>query len=200
MRIYYEDKKVIIMAPRRKRRRMSAVKKPSLPSTVNEYSGLKLSVIDSACKLSGTHSRVCGAKTRKLQKKEMILPEEIEGTLKSIGLHGDKYSKDVQIRGVLKKLKDTKIGTYVMCCVCKEWFFLSDIKDVQQIPGKNVMPLNSTQLVIIYENKVIDQNLIFVYLFFFCFILDFVTCSSPILKRQVKIVFRIFITALIYTL
>ena len=132
------------MAPRRKRRRMLPVKKASLLSkTVNEYSGMTLSGIDSECKLSGPNNRVCETRTRKLQKKQMILQEDIEETLKSIGLYGDSYSKDVQIRGILKTLKDAKVGTYVMCCVCKEWYFLSDIKDVQEIPSKNIIQFNT---------------------------------------------------------
>ena len=69
------------MAPRRKRRRMLPVKKASMLSkTANEYSGLTLSGIDSECKLSGTYSGVCETRTRKLQKKQMILQEDIEET------------------------------------------------------------------------------------------------------------------------
>ena len=114
------------MAPRRKRRRMIAVKKTEI-----ECSGLEL-----RGGLSGVDS-----KTRKLQKKQIILPEQIDETLELIGLQDSDHSKDAQIRGILNYLKDTKIGTYVRCCVCNTWFFLSDIKDVQEIPGKNSFPL-----------------------------------------------------------
>ena len=76
-------------------------------------------------------------KTRKLQKKQIVLPHKFEQALSLIGLNdSNKYTKDEQIKGLLNYLKDSKIGTYVKCCVCSTWFFLSDVKDVLQIPGK----------------------------------------------------------------
>ena len=121
------------MAPRRKRRRLSDVKKSSL-SSIN----VDGSRIDLRCCSNGDLSKA-EKQTRKLQKKQIILPEQIGETLKLLGLHDDQsHSKDAQLRGILVHLKDSKIGTYVKCCVCYTWFFLSDVKDVLQIPGKKV--------------------------------------------------------------
>ena len=87
------------------------------------------------CCNNGDLSRV-ESKTTKVQKKQIVLPQKLEETLKSIGLDdSNEHTKDEQIKGLLHHLKDSKIGTYVKCCVCKTWFFLSDVKDVLQIPG-----------------------------------------------------------------
>ena len=118
------------MAPRRKRRRLIHVKNPSV-SSINADD----SRVDLSCCNNGDLSQA-ESQTRKLQKKQIILPGQIEETLKLLGLQDDKiYSKDAQLRGILNHLKDSKIGTYIKCCVCYTWYFLSDVKDVLQIPG-----------------------------------------------------------------
>ena len=123
------------MAPRRKRRRKISDKTSSLSSlsyTQNVCPEVKLS-------LDGSLT-VVKSKTRKLQRKQRILPEKVSETLKLIGLQDSTYnSKDTQIRGILNYLKDSKIGTYVSCSVCNTWLYLSDIKDVQEIPGRNLL-------------------------------------------------------------
>jgi hypothetical protein len=118
------------MAPRRKRRRLIHVKNSSLSSINADGSRIDLS----CCRNADLNK--ADSQTRKLQKKQIILPEQIEEKLKLLGLEDDKiYSKDAQLRGILNHLKDSKIGTYIKCCVCYTWFFLSDVKDVLQIPG-----------------------------------------------------------------
>ena len=117
------------MAPQRKPRNIISVKSSNLSDNQ-----IKCTYIGSSCN-DGNFSEAEG-KTRKLQKKQVILPDQIEDTLKLIGLHDTSHSKNIQIRGILNHLKDFKIGTYVKCCVCKTWYFLSDVKDVLVIPGK----------------------------------------------------------------
>ena len=84
---------------------------------------------------NGDLSRI-ESKTTKVQKKQIVLPQKFEESLKLIGLDDSKrYTKDEQIKGLLNHLKDSKVGTYVKCCVCSTWFFLLDVKDVLEIPG-----------------------------------------------------------------
>ena len=84
---------------------------------------------------NGDLSRI-DSKTTKVQKKQIVLPEKFEESLKLIRLDDSStYTKDEQIKGLLNHLKDSKVGTYVKCCVCSTWFFLLDVKDVLDIPG-----------------------------------------------------------------
>ena len=87
---------------------------------------------------NGDSSRI-ESKTTKVQKKQIVLPQNFEKSLKLIGLDDSiTYTKDEQIKGLLNHLKDSKVGTYVKCCVCSTWFFLLDVKDVLEIPGNNL--------------------------------------------------------------
>ena len=87
---------------------------------------------------NGDLSRI-ESKTTKVQKKQIVLPQKFEESLKLIGLDDSStYTKDEQIKGLLNHLKDSKVGTYVKCCVCSTWFFLLDVKDVLEIPGNHL--------------------------------------------------------------
>ena len=118
------------MPPRRKPRHMAAIKESDSSSNMMKNPNSGLSCCESS--LSGKEQ-----KTKKLQKNQIIAGDQIEEVLEKIGLHDVSHSRDAQIRGLLEYLKDLKVGTYVMCCICKTWFFLSDQKDVLEIPGNN---------------------------------------------------------------
>ena len=98
---------------------------------------VKLRAVDQAC--NGKSVSVFRAKTTKIQKRQTILPDEIDEILKTIGMDdSETYTKDQQIRAILKMLKDANIGTYVMCCKgseCGRWFQFPNMKDVLEVPG-----------------------------------------------------------------